>query len=51
MNSDPLVDEALSIASYALGTSVHKTLGVSPGSAVFNRDMILDPLLLSFILL
>ena len=36
-----LVDEAeaVSIAQHALRCSVHSTLGSSPGSLVFNRDM------------
>ena len=36
-----LVNEALSIAQHALRCSVHTTLGSSPGSLVFNRDMFL----------
>jgi len=35
------VDEALSIASHAMRAGVHATLGSSPGSLVFNRDMFL----------
>ena len=42
VDTNALVDEALLIASCALRTTVHKMLGVSPGSAVFNRDRILD---------
>ena len=37
-----LVDEALSIAQHAMRCSVHTTLGSSPGSLVFNRDMFLN---------
>ena len=37
-----LVDEALSIAQHALHCSVHTTLGSSPGSLVFNRDIFLN---------
>ena len=37
-----LVDEALSIATYAMRAGVHTTLGSSPGSLVFNRDMFLS---------
>jgi len=33
------VDAALSIASHAMKAGVHTTLGSSPGSLVFNRDM------------
>ncbi len=33
------VDEALSIATHAMRAGVHTTLGSSPGSLVFNRDM------------
>ena len=41
-----LIDEALSICAHALRTSVHTTLGSSPGALVFNRDMFLNiPLL------
>lgn len=36
------VDEALAAAQYSLRTSVHTTLGISPGAIVFHRDMILD---------
>lgn len=37
-----LIDEALSIAHGAMQCSVHTTLGSSPGSLVFNRDMLLN---------
>ena len=37
-----LVDEALSIAQHSLRCGVHTTLGSSPGSLVFNRDMFLN---------
>jgi hypothetical protein len=36
------VDEALSIATNAMRAGVHTTLGSSPGSLVFNRDMFLN---------
>jgi hypothetical protein len=36
------IDEALSIAMHAMRTSVHTTLGSSPGSLGFNRDMFLN---------
>ena len=36
------VDEVLSIAMHAVRTGVHTTLGSSPGSLVFNRDMFLN---------
>ena len=36
------IDEALSIAMHAMRASVHTTLGSSPGSLVFNRDMFLN---------
>jgi hypothetical protein len=36
------VDEALSIATHAIRAGVHTTLGSSPGSLVFNRDMFLN---------
>jgi hypothetical protein len=37
-----LVDEALSIAMHAMRVGLHSTLGSSPGSLVFNRDMFLN---------
>ncbi len=36
------VGEALSIAMHAMSAGVHTTLGSSPGSLVFNRDMFLN---------
>jgi hypothetical protein len=36
------VDEALSIAMHAIRAGIHSTLGSSPGSLVFNRDMFLN---------
>jgi hypothetical protein len=36
------VDESLSIAMHAMRAGVHTTLGSSPGSLVFNRDMFLN---------
>jgi hypothetical protein len=36
------VDEALSIAMHAMRAGIHTTLGSSPGSLVFNRDMFLN---------
>ena len=36
------VDEALSIAMHAMRVGLHSTLGSSPGSLVFNRDMFLN---------
>ena len=36
------MDEALSIAMHAMRTSVHTTLGSSPGNLAFNRDMFLN---------
>lgn len=36
------VDYALATAAYAARTSLHSTLGVSPGALVYNRDMLLD---------
>ena len=45
-NAKDLIDEALSIAQHAMCCGVHTTLGSSPGSLVFNRDMFLNiPLL------
>ena len=42
--ANDLIDEALSIALHAMRTGVHTTptLGSSPGSLVFNRDMFLN---------
>ena len=37
-----LVDEALSTAMHAMRSCIHTTLGGSPGSLVFNRDMFLN---------
>ena len=36
------VDEALSIATHAMRARIHSTLGSSPGSLTFNRDMFLN---------
>jgi hypothetical protein len=36
------VDESLSIAMHAMRAGIHSTLGSSPGSLVFNRDMFLN---------
>ncbi len=36
------IDEVLLIATHAVCTSIHTTLGSSPGSLVFNRDMLLN---------
>jgi hypothetical protein len=44
--ANELVDDALSTAQHAMRTSVHTTLGSSPGALVFSRDMFLNvPLL------
>ncbi len=37
-----LVDEASSIAMHAMRMGLHTTLGSSPGSLIFNRDMFLN---------
>ena len=37
-----MLDEALSIAMHAMRAGIHTTLGSSPGSLVFNRDMFLN---------
>ena len=42
--ANAMVDEALSIAQHAMRTSVHTTLGSSPGALVFSRDMFLNVL-------
>ena len=36
------IDEALSIAMHAMRAGIHSTLGSSPGSLTFNRDMFLN---------
>jgi hypothetical protein len=41
-NAAQYVDKALSIAMHAMQAGVHSTLGSSPGSLVFNRDMFLN---------
>ncbi len=38
-NAKEYVDEALSIALHAMRAGIHTTLGSSPGSLTFNRDM------------
>ena len=37
-----IIDTALASAQRAIRTAVHKSLGVSPGSMVFHRDMLLN---------
>src|SRR6056300_2025318 len=41
-DAEALVDEALAAAQHALRATVSTTLGGSPGSLVFGRDMFLD---------
>ncbi len=36
------IDKALSITMHAMRAGAHSTLGISPGSLVFNRDMFLN---------
>ena len=36
------VDYALATASHALRSTIHRTLGTSPGALVFHRDMFID---------
>ncbi len=36
------IDEALFIAMHAMRAAIHSTLGSSPGSLTFNRDMFLN---------
>ena len=36
------IDEALGITMHAIRAGMHSTLGSSPGSLVFNRDMFLN---------
>ena len=37
-----IVEDALASASHAYRSTIHTTLGISPGALVFNRDMLLD---------
>ena len=47
-----LVEKCLAAAQLSLRATVHRTLGVSPGSIVFHRDMLLDfPYLPDFMML
>jgi hypothetical protein len=46
-NAALYVDEALSIAMYTMRAGVHSTLGSSPDNLVFNRDIILNILLIA----
>jgi hypothetical protein len=41
------IEEALLIATHAMHTGIHTTLGSSPGNLVFNRDMLLNILLIA----
>jgi hypothetical protein len=40
-------DEALSITMHAIRAAIHSTLGSSPGSLTFNRDMFLNNFLIT----
>jgi hypothetical protein len=42
LQATKIVDDALSKVAYAARSSIHSTLGISPGALVYNRDMILD---------
>ena len=41
-NVKSYIDEALSIAMHAMRAGLHSTLGSSPGSLTYNRDMFLN---------
>jgi hypothetical protein len=41
-NAKEYVDEALSIAMHAMRAGINSTLGSSPGSLTYNRDMFLN---------
>ena len=41
-HANQIIDEALALAMYAMRATVHTTLGSSPGSLVFSRDMFLN---------
>ena len=44
-----LIDSVFAAAQYAMRAATHRTLGISPGALVFNRDMMLPiPLLANF---
>jgi hypothetical protein len=48
-NVAELVDSALATALHASRATIHRTLGMTPGAIVFNRDMFLNiPLLTDF---
>ena len=40
-SAEQLIDNVLSSAQFAVRCTVHKTMGVSPGTLCFNRDMLL----------
>jgi hypothetical protein len=42
VNTKEYVDEALSIAMHTMRAGIHSTMGSSPGSLTFNRDMFLN---------
>ena len=42
LEAELLVDTALQKAAYAMHATVHTTLKVTPGSLVYQRDMILN---------
>jgi transposase InsO family protein len=41
-SAEQVVDYALATASHALRSTIHRTMGVSPGAIVFHRDMLMD---------
>jgi hypothetical protein len=41
-NAKEYVDEALSITMHAMRAGIHSTMGSSPGSLTYNRDMFLN---------
>jgi hypothetical protein len=52
LNVAELVDSAIATALHASRATIHRTLGMSPGGIIFNRDMFLNiPLLTDFELL
>ena len=42
LEAKQVVDTALATAAYAARASIHSTMGVSPASIIFHRDMLLD---------
>lgn len=51
-NAHMLLDEALAMTSHALRCTTHATMNMTPGAAIFHRDMFFDvPFIVDWILL